>query len=70
MNGMNYYRSKTKNELISIILNLEKLLLKQYKNNERKTQMKNEKNNYLKKIYINENYSFPPSYKSWDTKSI
>jgi hypothetical protein len=70
MNGMNYYKSKSKNELITIIHNLEKLLLKQYKYNEKKTLSINKKNNYLKTIYINETYSFPPKYKSWDTKSI
>jgi hypothetical protein len=70
MNGVRYYNTKTKNELISIILNLEKLLLKQYQNNEEKTLEKNNKNNFLKTIYINENYSFPPKYKSWDSKSI
>jgi hypothetical protein len=70
MNGMNYYKSKSKNQLISIIINLEKLLLKQYKYNEQKTQNLNNKNNYYKTIYINENYSFPPKYKSWDTNSI
>ena len=70
MNGMNYYRSKTKNELISIILNLEKLLLKQYKNKEEDVNNINNQNKYLKTIYINEKYTYPPKYKSWDSKSI
>ncbi len=70
MNGRNYYKNKSKNELIEIALNLEKMILKQYQNNEQKTLSLNKKNNYLKTIYINETYSFPPKYKSWDTKSI
>ena len=61
--GRNYYKNKNKNELISIIINLQNLLLKQYNYNQKK---KNE-NDYLKTIYINKNYSFPPKYKSWDS---
>lgn len=70
MNGRSYYNSKSKNELIDIALNLEKMILKQYTYNEQKTHLQNKKKNIIKTIYINDKYTFPPKYKNWDTKSI